>query len=348
MTTAVLSVLIFAGLMNRDMLRTSGSELRQLSVGAISLLVFTVVLHRLTQSAMVAVLTGRLQFRRAITASEAHSGCSLAIFGGGAIGTSIKVSMLSGWGVDGSQIASSIAATSIIPLITQWAMTAAAATFFMLRGDTSFANQAALVAGVGLSIGPMVFWATLLTKPKAVAWIARRLQPTANALSRFPLLPLSWRTKLATLDLVDRAESMRQAALPLLGRRGVAAFALAALSNVCVGLILVVTLHGLDITADYSLYPIEAMAALAFARTLGSFAPLPGGMGFLDAGLLSALAGQGVKESSAVAAVALYRASTFIVPIVTGFASILWWRKTTAEAAELTEHQLQLQLLPVS
>jgi uncharacterized membrane protein YbhN (UPF0104 family) len=320
---------LFAGLIpNRALLAQSLQELDRLSVVSIVALVAAVVVHRLTQSVMVAVITGRIRIAQALTANEAHSGCSLALVGGGAVGTGVKVAMLSGWGVEKSRIATSITATSVIPVITQWAMTSAAAAFFMLRGDLSLANQAAFGAGVVLSVGPAVFWITLLGRPGVVRWFAKRSVPALAFLARCRPLPLKWRAMLRDADPCSSAESLRVAALPLRGRRGLAAVGLAIASNILVGLILVLTLHGLDITASHGLYPIEAMAALALARTLGSFAPLPGGIGLLDAGLLASLAGHGVDTSSAVAAVALYRSATFVVPIVTGACSIVWWRRS--------------------
>jgi uncharacterized membrane protein YbhN (UPF0104 family) len=276
--------------------------------------------------------TNWLDLRQAFTANEAHTGCSLAIVGGGAVGTGFKVAMLNSWGIRSGEIAASITATSVIPLITQWAVTAAAGLYFIGRGDSSLANQAAVLAGVALSVGPLAFWITLIRKPQIVQWAAHKLQPVAHWLSGSKLLPARARVFLEHTDLAHKAEAIRCAAQPLLGRRGLAAFGLALLSNLAMGIILVVSLHGLEILGDYSLYPAQVIAGLALARTLGSFAPLPGGLGVLDAGLLASLTGQGVQRSSAVAAIAMYRASTFLVPIVTGCVAILWWRFTAARA----------------
>ena len=332
---SLLTVVAFgAGLYpNRFLLTAAAGQLHRLSVLSILALAATVVVHRLTQSAMVAVITGRIRIGQALTANEAHSGCSLALVGGGAVGTGVKAAMLTGWGVEKTAIATSITATSIIPIITQWAMTSAAAAYFLLRGDHSVANQAAFAAGITLSIGPAFFWVALLGRPQLVRWFADRCQPLVRLVARIPFLPAKWRQTLGAAELRSTAESLRCSALPLRGRRGLAAVALALASNVVVGFILVLTLHGLDITGEHGLYPIEAMAALSLARTLGSFAPLPGGIGLLDAGLLAALAGHGVDPSSAVAAVVLYRAATFVVPIVTGAVSIVWWRRSVRRAA---------------
>ncbi len=338
-TVAVLAAGLYP---NRLLVTSAAGQMHRLSILSMFALAAAIVVHRLTQSAMVAVITGRIRMGQALTANEAHSGCSLALVGGGAVGTGVKAAMLSGWGVEKSRIASSITATSVIPIITQWAMTSAAASYFMLRGDRSLANQAAFGAGIALSVGPAAFWLTLLSKPNAVRWMADRSRPAVHLCARVPFLSARTRTSLRNADPRATAESLRCSALPLRGRRGLAALALALASNVVVGLILVLTLHGLHITGTHGLYPIHAMAALSMARTLGSFAPLPGGIGLLDAGLLTALTGQGVDPTSAVAAIALYRTATFVVPIVTGACSIMLWRRSVKRAAVRAEMHAEL------
>jgi uncharacterized membrane protein YbhN (UPF0104 family) len=335
-TSLVIGIAAVALLLNRQLIGTAASEIRQLPAQVVVVLLLVIVVHRLLQSLFVVMVTassgrtngeqGGLGIRNAITVNEAHTGCSLAIVGGGAVGTGVKVAMLNSWGIRSGEIAASVAATSVIPLITQWAVTAAAGLYFILHGDRSLANQAAVLAGVVLSVGPLLFWVTLIRKPVIVQWAAHKLQPAAHWLSSSRVLPMRFRRHLEHTDLAHSAESIRAAAMPLLGRRGVAAFALALLSNLAMGTILIVSLHGLEVLGDYKLYPMQVIAGLALARTLGSFAPLPGGLGVMDAGLLASLTGHGVQRSSAVAAIAMYRASTFLVPIVTGCVAILWWR----------------------
>jgi putative heme transporter len=300
-------------------------------------LIGAIVLHRLIQSALVATVTGTIGVRRAFMVNEAHVGCSNAIIGGGAIGTGFKAAMLHSWGLDGSRIATSIAASSVIPMIMQWVVTAAAAGFFIGSGDRSGVNQLALFAGLVLSLGPLAFWTFVLTKPGVVRRAALRVQPTATKVSDTRLIRRALKRQSSTtphrahtpkFDLCEIAERMRVTALPLLGRRGALALLLGFASQLAIGLILVIALSGLGQTTGITFHPVEVMATLAMARTLGSFGPLPGGIGLLDAGLLASLMSNGMSRPSAVAAVAIYRASTFIVPMITGFAAIVVWRRS--------------------
>jgi uncharacterized protein (TIRG00374 family) len=57
------------------------------------------------------------------------------------------------------------------------------------------------------------------------------------------------------------------------------------------------------------------------AGAVATAAPTPGGVGVVEAVLLASLTGVGVPSGPALAAVLLYRLSTFWLPIVPGFVS---------------------------
>ena len=63
-----------------------------------------------------------------------------------------------------------------------------------------------------------------------------------------------------------------------------------------------------------------------FTALLGGMAPVPGGMGVMEACYISGLTLAGVPEDQAVAAVFLYRICTTYLPPVWGWMSMLWLR----------------------
>ena len=71
---------------------------------------------------------------------------------------------------------------------------------------------------------------------------------------------------------------------------------------------------------------IVVLRAFALLRVLASFVPLPGGIGVLDLGLLGVLVSSGVSRPTALAAIGLYRALTFFLPMVTGAICAAIWR----------------------
>jgi uncharacterized membrane protein YbhN (UPF0104 family) len=60
---------------------------------------------------------------------------------------------------------------------------------------------------------------------------------------------------------------------------------------------------------------------------LSSFVPIPGGIGVAELGLTVGLVAAGMPEEAALAAVLLYRASTFYVPPLWGFFAMRWLQR---------------------
>jgi uncharacterized membrane protein YbhN (UPF0104 family) len=69
------------------------------------------------------------------------------------------------------------------------------------------------------------------------------------------------------------------------------------------------------------------MRVYLVARVATSFVPTPGALAALDAALIAGLLSVGVDPQIATAAVLIYRATTFILPILLGGATYLGWRR---------------------
>jgi uncharacterized protein (TIRG00374 family) len=71
----------------------------------------------------------------------------------------------------------------------------------------------------------------------------------------------------------------------------------------------------------------EVLAAFAFIRLVSALPITPGGLGVVELGLSAALARAGGVEAEVVAAVLIYRAITYVLPIPLGAAAYLKWRR---------------------
>jgi uncharacterized membrane protein YbhN (UPF0104 family) len=98
-------------------------------------------------------------------------------------------------------------------------------------------------------------------------------------------------------------------------------------------LILLVALRSLGVGDELGL--TEFFRVYFIAHLLGTFAPTPGGVGVVEAGMTGALMAAGVATTPALAAVLVYRFLTYVLPIA--FGAILWtgWRvsRSRSEAA---------------
>jgi putative heme transporter len=79
------------------------------------------------------------------------------------------------------------------------------------------------------------------------------------------------------------------------------------------------------------------LAVFAFARLATAIPLTPGGVGFVEGVLVTGLVGAGGDPDEVAAAVVVYRALTWALPILVGIGCYLWWRRrswtTKPEAA---------------
>jgi putative heme transporter len=82
----------------------------------------------------------------------------------------------------------------------------------------------------------------------------------------------------------------------------------------------------------------EVLAVFAFARLVTAIPITPGGAGLVEAALIAGLVGAGGDKSQVAAAVLIYRALTWALPILAGIACYGWWRRqawtTPAQGAQ--------------
>ena len=76
-----------------------------------------------------------------------------------------------------------------------------------------------------------------------------------------------------------------------------------------------------------SLGLMELIVINSFASVLGGIAPVPGGMGVIEAGLIAGFTAAGVPQTEAIAATFTARLFTAYLPPIWGWFSLEWLRK---------------------
>ena len=76
-----------------------------------------------------------------------------------------------------------------------------------------------------------------------------------------------------------------------------------------------------------SLPLMELIVINSFASLLGGLAPIPGGMGVVEAGLIAGFTAAGIPQSEAVAATFTARLFTTYLPPIWGWLALQWLRK---------------------
>lgn len=241
---------------------------------------------------------------------------SASRLGSAALGGATLFRMLSASGVNAQRAAGALAATSIVSTAALFSIPAMglAIAFFgaPIPEDMLYVAVASGVLFLLLvSVGAA---GILFTKPLLL--IGRVLDRGARLLNR--MFRTAWR--IDPDDLV--AERNRLAGE--LGERWPQATAASALNWMFDYLVLVAALYAVDANPRLSL----VMVAYASGAVLGMIPITPGGLGFVEAGLIATLVLSGISFQDATTAVLAYRVVSFVLPLAAGpFAWVAFRRR---------------------
>jgi uncharacterized protein (TIRG00374 family) len=98
------------------------------------------------------------------------------------------------------------------------------------------------------------------------------------------------------------------------------------LSHLSLFLVLMLALRFVGVGAD-QVSVAEALAVFAFARLLTAIPFTPGGLGVIELALITGLAAAGGPRAMVAAAVLIFRALTYVLPIPLGLATYVFWRR---------------------
>ncbi len=128
-------------------------------------------------------------------------------------------------------------------------------------------------------------------------------------------------------EWAERAVSFRERSVDLIRQRWIALTLTALMGHLSLWLVLLVAVRAVGITQSQVSW-VEVLAAFAFVRLISAIPITPGGLGVVELGLTAALASgeSSAVASQAAAAVLLYRALTFLLPIPIGAGCYLYWR----------------------
>ena len=296
-------VVAFAG--GRDALLALRSAAPVPLVGALLAQVVVTATWPLVHRASVAAVGGSLRYGQALNVSMSAFTVSHTVPGGGAVGAAVVVERVTGFGVPGPVATASATLTGPVSLTTVALLGVAGLTGAVLAGelpDLWLAVGVGLVLALLLVVGVIV---AALRSPAlgdrvigAIGSLHRRLEPRARSWRR------SWR------QVTEQEVSARELG-PVVGW------------SLCK--------WGADIGA-------LALVFLAFGQTprltallvgfgvsqLGAMVPVtPGGVGFVEGGMVAAFAALGIALPVATAVVLSYRVLETWLPTLAGLPMLL-------------------------
>ena len=294
---------------------------------------------------LTAALPG-LRLREAAVVNQASTAVSNTLPAGGVIGVGVSISMLTSWGFTIGSIGRSAVVSGIWNNFVKLGMPVLALSLLALEGEITPARLAAAAVGFALLVGAVVVFALLLrsdrlaraiggTVGRAVDWVRRllRMQPVG--------------------DWGGRSSTFRTETIGLLRHRWLRLTVATLVSHISLYLVLLVALRHVGVSQE-ELSWIAVLAAFAFVRLVSALPVTPGGVGVVELGYAAVMTIglNDITSAQVVAAILVFRAVTYLLPIPLGLiAYVVWrvnttWKMTNAERALMAGDAYDLDSSP--
>jgi putative heme transporter len=265
----------------------------------------------------MAVLGG-LSFSRAMILTQSGTAVTNTVPGGSALGVGLTYRMLDSWGFSRTRSTLAVLVSGAWNAFLKFTLPVLALVLVALQGDTTPRRVAAGLSGIGLLLTALAIVAAILRSDD----VAYRIGELAG------------RAVSQLLSLVRRQSEhhwgpalvrFRSRAGELVSDRWLVITVAAVVSHLSLYLVLLVTLRHAGISDDEVGWA-QVLAVFAFARLVTAVRFTPGGAGVVEAVLISGFVAAGGESARVAAAVLVFRAVTWLLPIPLGVLAYVYWR----------------------
>ena len=251
-----------------------------------------------------------LRFWEAMTVAQTGTSLSSALPGGEVVAYGMVYRMYRSFRMGVSEVAQGLVISGMFDNLAKFSMPVIAFICIRITGDSSDGLGLVALIGMGLLVGMIVLAIGVLRSES----FARRW---GDRVQRWSARPLGW-VKKPPLEDVGRAGGRVPARVdrPAPHALGLLTFG-AYLSELSVYLVLLVSVRAVGVTEDQVSWSV-VLASFSLVRILQSVPITPGGIGVVELGLTGALVAAGGDNASVVAGVLVYRALTWLPPLVLG------------------------------
>jgi uncharacterized protein (TIRG00374 family) len=270
-------------------------------------------------------VTPGLSFWRAMAMTQATTAVANTVPAGSAIGIGMTYGMLGSWGYSRSRTTTAVLVSGVWNSFIKLGLPVLALALVALQGGATGGRVIAALLGIAGLVAAVVVFAMMLRSEE----VARRFGLLAGRVAS-RLLRLARRPPVAGWELAT--VKFRARTVGLVRSRWVAITVTSLVSHLSLYLVLLVTLRHVGVS-DAEVSWAEVLAVFAFARLATAIPLTPGGAGFVEAVLIGGLVAAGGVRPQVAAAVLVYRALTWLLPIPVGIGTYLWWRRRSLVAA---------------
>jgi uncharacterized protein (TIRG00374 family) len=273
-------------------------------------------------------VTPGLGFWHAMVMTQSTTAVANTVPGGSAIGIGMTYSMLGSWGYSRSRTTTAVLVSGVWNSFIKLGLPVLALALVLLQGGAGGGRVTAAVVGIAGLVAAIIVFALILRSEDQ----ARRFGLLAGRVAS-RLLGLVRRPPVAGWELAT--VKFRSRTLQLVEHRWRSITVTSLVSHLSLYAVLLVTLRAVGVSQDEVGWA-EVLAVFAFARLATAIPFTPGGAGVVEAVLIGGLVAAGGDRAQVTAAVLVYRALTWGLPIVVGVGCYLWWRRKRLRTEAVT------------
>jgi uncharacterized protein (TIRG00374 family) len=288
----------------------------------IAVIVVTVLVYNTVYGFPFMAAVPGLSYPRSFQLNQGAFAISNGVPAGGAFGLGVQYAMLASYEVPPTAATAAIGATGVWSIFVTLGLPVFGLMAIAASGTIS-AGQYVYIGAIGLGVlVTMVVVFALIMRSEA---LAIRIGGWANAAAK----PLYKVIKKDAPDLVPAVVKFRSDTVTLVTRRWHVITVSQVAVSLCQFAIFYASLRGVEGTGAPTPF-LVAFGAWAVAQ-IGIMIPItPGGLGTVDAFMISLLTAMGVSSGDATAADLVWRAASFVPQIIIGVLSLVTWSRTAA------------------
>jgi putative heme transporter len=318
--SAALVAVIFYYLFTKIDFGDVWAEIRRMTWLELATLFVLAVWNLITYALVwMSVTAPRLSFPRAMVMTQSTTAVSNTVPGGAAIGIGMTYSMFAGWGYSRSKTTTAVMVSGVWNSFIKLGLPVFALALVALQGNAGAGRVIAALIGLAGLLAAIVIFALMLRSEDMARRIGIRAASAASRILQLVGRPAASGWELATVKFRART-------IDLVGHRWIPITITSLVSHLSLYLVLLVALRHIGVS-DAEVSWAEVLAVFAFARLATAIPFTPGGVGVVEAVLIGGLVAAGGNRAEVTAAVLVYRALTWALPILVGILTYLWWRR---------------------
>jgi uncharacterized membrane protein YbhN (UPF0104 family) len=319
LSVALLAAVFFWFLPQFTSISAVWTSVKSMSWAEVTILLVAAVWNLATYQFVVVSTMPGLTFRQATVSTETTTAVSNTVLGGAAIALGLTYAMNSSWGFSRSRTSVSLLVSGLFNNFAKLGLPVLALALLAFQSQPSAGRVTAGLAGMaGLVAAVVALW-LLLRSRESAARLGRVLGRWVSAVIGLFGRPPVHGWDLATTKFRDRTAL-------LLHARWYWITLATLVSHLSLFLVLLLALRFVGVDSSQVTW-VEALAVFAFARLLTAIPFTPGGLGVVELALITGLSAAGGERAMVAAAVLIFRALTYVLPIPIGLATYIFWQR---------------------